>query len=126
MNDQLSLAKKMNYKHCIMLQHIPWFLHDPDEAEDYFNIEPKTRKKLLTYFKKAGIKHAFAGHYHRNAGGWDGEFEMTVTSAIGCQIGDDLSGMRIVRVFENNIDHKYYDFHNFPLHVPLDENSKLP
>lgn len=126
MNNQLAHAERMNYRHCFMLQHIPWFHDDPNEAEDYFNIEPAKRIELLERFKKAGIKHAFAGHYHKNAGGHYGDFEMIVTSAIGCQIGDDLSGMRIVRVFENKIDHKYYDFDNFPQFVPLDENTALP
>ena len=126
MNGQLSLAKSNKYKHCILLQHIPWFHDEPDEEEDYFNIEPEKRKDLLKRFEEAGIKHAFAGHYHRNAGGWYNDFEMTVSSAIGCQIGNDLSGMRIVRVFKDRIDHKYYDFDSFPQHVPLDENSSLP
>jgi len=126
MNGQLSTARSKKYKHCILFQHIPWFHDDPDEEEDYFNIEPEKRRELLERFKEAGVRHAFAGHYHRNAGGWDNDFEMNVTSAVGCQLGDDLPGMRIVRVFEDRIDHKYYDFDNFPKYVPLDKNSSLP
>ena len=126
LDKQLEIAQSKQYQHCIMFQHIPWFHDSADEPEDYFNIEPKKRKELLQKFKDAGIKHAFAGHYHRNAGGKDGGFEMIVSSAIGCQIGNDLSGMRIVRVFEDKIDHKYYDLDNFPTNVSLNKNDNLP
>ena len=126
LHEQLEVNKTNKYKHCIMFQHIPWFYNSPDEEEDYFNIKPTKRKELLQKFKDAGIRHAFAGHYHINAGGMDGEFEMVVTSAVGLQMGNEKSGMRIVRVFEDNIDHKYYEFDDFPTEISLDQDSKLP
>ncbi len=122
----MQLAKSRKYKHTIVFQHIPLFHDTPDEEEDYFNIEVSLRAKITVKLKDAGVNHVFAGHYHRNAGGKDGSLEMTVTSAIGCQIGNDQSGMRIVRVFENHIDHKYYDFDSFPEHITLDEKTPLP
>ena len=45
-----------------------------------------------------GIRKIFCGHYHRNAGGFYKDLEVIVTSAIGCQIGPDQHGMRIVKV----------------------------
>ena len=60
-------------------------------------------------FKRANVSKIFCGHYHKNAGGWDGPtLELVVTSAIGCQIGNDPHGMRIVKVYENDIYHEYY------------------
>ena len=68
----------------------------------------------------------FAGHYHRNAGGFDEGLEVVVTSAIGCQCGKDVSGMRIVKVTQNSIQHKYYGLDDWPSSVDLNDNIPLP
>ena len=59
-------------KHKVIFQHIPWFLKTPDEPKEYFNIDIELRKKMLTKFKSSNVSKIFCGHYHRNAGGWDG------------------------------------------------------
>lgn len=41
-------------KHLITFQHIPWFLQDPDEGKDYFNIEKELRHEMLEKFHQAG------------------------------------------------------------------------
>ncbi len=67
----------------------------------------------------AGVRTIFCGHYHRNAGGFDEGLEVVVTSAIGAQLGEDKSGLRVVRVLENEIKHDYYDLKNIPTNVKL-------
>lgn len=57
----------------------------------------------------------FSGHYHRNAGGTYGNLDMVVSSAIGCQLGKDAHGLRVVVVTAQRIVHRYYS---------LDELSK--
>ncbi|XP_074821525.1 serine/threonine-protein phosphatase CPPED1 isoform X3 [Natator depressus] len=54
-----------------------------------------------------GIKAVFSGHYHRNAGGSYKELEMVVSSAIGCQLGEDTHGLRVVIVTAEKIVHRY-------------------
>ena len=61
----------------------------------------------------------FCGHYHRNAGGFDENLEVIVTSAIGAQLGEDKSGLRVVRVLENSIKHQYHDLDNVPKKIQL-------
>ena len=39
-----------------------------------------------------------AGVVSRNAGGFYRDLEVVVTSALGCQLGADTHGMRLVRV----------------------------
>ena len=57
----------------------------------------------------------FCGHYHRNARGFYEDLEVITTTAIGAQLGDaDKSGMRVVKVFSNEIQHDYYPFEDFP------------
>ncbi|XP_069761924.1 serine/threonine-protein phosphatase CPPED1 isoform X2 [Narcine bancroftii] len=106
LNEQLSEAQCKS-KHVIVFQHIPLFLQSPDEENEYFNIEKSTRLDLLQKFQKAGVKAVFSGHYHRNTGGRFNDLEMVVTSAIGCQLGQDEHGVRVVAVTEKNIHHKY-------------------
>lgn len=95
-------------KHLVIFQHIPLFIVNPDEPKDkYFNLDLDTRKNLLDRLVKAGVKKVFCGHYHRNAGGFYGDLECVVTSAIGAQIGNDKHGYRLVKVDENQINHEY-------------------
>lgn len=120
LDEQLGYAKTCGAQHVVVFQHIPWFFGNPDEKDDYFNIETNIRKQMLTQIKKAGIKYVFAGHYHRNAGGFDEGLEMVVTSAVGQQINNDKdSGMRIVCVGSEKITHEYYELDSVPASVTL-------
>jgi hypothetical protein len=55
----------------------------------------------------AGVRHIFCGHYHRNDGGLYKDIQQVVTSAVGCQLGEDESGYRVVQVQEDKITHEY-------------------
>ncbi|XP_071832376.1 serine/threonine-protein phosphatase CPPED1-like [Apostichopus japonicus] len=107
-------------KHLITFQHIPWFLKHPDEGNDYFNIDRNVRSKMLEKLHKAGVKTVFCGHYHRNAGGFYKGMEEVVTSAMGCPLGTEKSGLRVVTVTESGINHKYYAMDDIPLSFELD------
>jgi len=124
MADSLEDAKSSGCKHIVVFQHIPWFVDKADEAKFYFNVAPDLRKKKLEELHKAGVSKIFCGHYHRNAGAWypsedDRQMEVVVTSAIGCQIGPDTHGMRIVKVSEDKITHQYHSLEAFPARVSL-------
>ncbi|NXG82503.1 CPPED phosphatase, partial [Stercorarius parasiticus] len=108
LNEQLAVAEEHKCKHIIVFQHIPLFLRKPDEDHDYFNLEKSVRQEIMEKFHKAGIKAVFSGHYHRNAGGFYRGLEMVVSSAIGCQLGEDPHGLRVVVVTDEKIVHRYY------------------
>lgn len=61
----------------------------------------------------------FCGHYHRNAGGWDRGLEVIVTTAIGCQLGNDYSGFRVVKVLEKDVKHVFHKLDSTLAHVNL-------
>ncbi|XP_014676581.1 PREDICTED: serine/threonine-protein phosphatase CPPED1-like isoform X2 [Priapulus caudatus] len=111
--------KQTGFQHRIVFQHIPWFLHEADEEDDYFSVDLRVRMRYLDKFKAHGVRTIFSGHYHRNAGGWFGEMEAPVTSAIGAQLGNDSSGMRVVTVTEDEVLHKYYALGDVPTKVDL-------
>ena len=118
------MSKTKQPLHVIIFQHIPWFLQHPDEDDEYFNMPKRIRLPILKKLKEAGVKKVFSGHYHRNAGGYDEHLEVVVTSAIGFQLGTDKSGLRLVKVSANAIEHKYYSLDELPL--TFDLNIGLP
>uniref|UniRef100_A0A3P9H9R6 Serine/threonine-protein phosphatase CPPED1 n=1 Tax=Oryzias latipes TaxID=8090 RepID=A0A3P9H9R6_ORYLA len=111
LDDQLSTAASSSSagpKHILVFQHIPLYLKRPDEENDYFNLQKEVRQKLLDRFRKAGVKAVFSGHYHRNAGGCHDGLDMVVSSAIGCQLGEDTHGVRVVVVTADGVVHRYH------------------
>lgn len=112
-------ARLSGAKHIVIFQHIPWFIKQPEEQKEYFNVEINLRLRKLKEFFDAGVRKIFCGHYHRNAGGFYKELEVVVTTAIGCQLGSDTNGMRIVTVSENSIKHSFHPLSDFPTTVSI-------
>jgi len=118
----------------LLFSHVPPYIHDADEGDEYFNIARSFRLDLLARLAKKGVVGWFCGHFHRNAGGKyrdpDGrELEVVVTAAIGTNItdnpsgnilgksgigghaiGEDISGLRIVKVLPDRIEHQWKTF----------------
>uniref|UniRef100_A0A3B3Z2K6 Serine/threonine-protein phosphatase CPPED1 n=1 Tax=Poecilia mexicana TaxID=48701 RepID=A0A3B3Z2K6_9TELE len=105
---QLSRASSPKPKHILVFQHIPLYVKSPDEQDEYFNLPQEVRQNLMERFKRAGVTAIFSGHYHRNAGGCHDGLDMVVTSAIGCQLGDDTHGVRLVAVTADAVVHRYF------------------
>lgn len=75
------ISKAKDYKYAFVFQHIPWFLQQPDEDDDWANVHKENgRLEWLERFRKAGVNKIMCGHYHRNAGGWYHNLEVVVTS----------------------------------------------
>ncbi|TSK14669.1 Serine/threonine-protein phosphatase CPPED1 [Bagarius yarrelli] len=108
LEEQLQKAAKSSARHVIIFQHIPLYLKTPDEEDDYFSLQRSKRENLIQRFCRAGVKAVFSGHYHRNAGGCHAGLDMVVTSAIGCQLGKDAHGVRVVVVTADKIIHRYH------------------
>ena len=65
------------------------------------------------------MKFSFAGHYHANQIARDGDFEMVTTGAIGQPLRKDGSGLRIVIVRGDRIEHRYYEMGRMPNKIDL-------
>ncbi len=111
---ELAKAKAEGVKHLIVFQHIPFFLADAAEPDQYFNIPHETRARYLRLLHEYGVRQVFAGHYHRNAWGLDGVLEMITTGPVGMPLEGARSGMRIVKVSDTGVTHRYYDFGELP------------
>ena len=115
----LEKAKKIKNVNIAVFQHISWFTNTPDEKDGYFNIPLERRKVYLDLFHRYGVKYIFAGHYHKNAFGRDGELEMVTTGPIGKPLGKDPSGFRIVIVDGSKMSHQYYGLDSIPPDIRL-------
>ncbi|XP_034878189.1 serine/threonine-protein phosphatase CPPED1 isoform X3 [Mirounga angustirostris] len=83
-----------------------------EQAVEAINkLKPKPRFFVLCgdlIHAMPGVTAVFSGHYHRNAGGIYQNLDMVVSSAIGCQLGEDTHGLRVVVVTAEKIVHRYY------------------
>jgi 3',5'-cyclic AMP phosphodiesterase CpdA len=113
LESELTKAKAANAM-VVVFQHIPFFLEKPDEPDQYFNIPIETRRRILGLLHRYGVRSVFAGHYHRNSFGRDGNLEMITTGPAGMPIGPDPSGLRIAQVKESTIEQRYFGFGNIP------------
>jgi len=106
-------------QHIVVFQHHPWFLKTADEPDQYFNIPRERREQYLALFREFGVKHLFSGHYHRNALAREGNIEAVTTGPVGMPQGGDKSGLRVVIVRDDKIEHRYYHFGEIPNRIDL-------
>ena len=114
---ELEKVKREGARRIAIFQHIPWFLENVDEADQYFNLPKAARQKYLPLFQRYGVTYAFAGHYHRNAYAQAGSFHVITTGPVGKPLGPDPSGIRVVIVRESTGESEYYGLGNIPNQV---------
>ncbi|MAV38875.1 MAG: phosphoesterase [Planctomycetaceae bacterium] len=115
----LVAAKTAQAQHIVVFQHHPWFLKTEDEPEEYFNLPVTRRRVALAAMKQSGVRAIFAGHYHRNSYGQAGTIAMITSGPVGRPLGKDPSGFRVVKVFRDRLEHKYYSLDQVPATIPL-------
>lgn len=118
----LAAAKADPSRQPVVFQHIPYFLHDTNEPENYFNIPLPARRTYLDLLETSGVRYVFAGHYHRNAGGIDGTLREIVNGAVGMPIGQSVSGLSIVEVNGTSLRSTWYGFGRIPNRIDLKDS----
>jgi 3',5'-cyclic AMP phosphodiesterase CpdA len=109
LESELAAATLQKSSQTIVFSHHPWFLLEPGEdvaAQRWMVIPPDRRARLLELSEEAGVSAVFTGHTHRSQTAQVGAVEMVQTTAVGCPLGDDPSGFRIVRVYEDRLEHE--------------------
>ncbi len=105
---QLAAPRPDGVRHTLVFQHHPWFLARAGEPDDYFNIPLARRVPLLALLRASGVRMLVSGHYHRNAIANDDGFEAIVTGAVGMPLGGSRSGLRVFRVTDTTVTHRFY------------------
>ena len=103
----LAEARKQHIKLLVVFQHIPWFLGDAREKDQYFNIPTQTRIEHLNLLHRFGVRYVFAGHYHQNAHGTYRGVNVLTIGPVGKPLGKDPSGFEIVTVKKNRLSFQY-------------------
>jgi 3',5'-cyclic AMP phosphodiesterase CpdA len=114
LRNELERARLSGAAQLIVFQHIPFFLKDPGEEDAYFNIPKPVRQRYLRLLHEYGVDQVFAGHYHRNELGRDGDLEMVTTGPVGMPLEGGKSGLRVVTVKDGKVTHKFFDFGDLP------------
>jgi len=122
---ELKQARQQGAQHVVIFAHHPWFLKTADEPDEYFNIPGERRSKYLGWFREAGVKYLFSGHYHRNAVTRDAGLEAVTTGPVGKPLEKGESGLRIVIVRDGDIQHRFYHFGELPNRIDLDTSALL-
>ena len=117
----LQEARDKGGTHIIVFAHHPLFGQQPDEEDSWKVIPKKRRRVLLDLFKSHGVAAVFAGHWHQNNYASDGDLQIVTSGPVGFPLGDDTSGLRIVKVFDDRIEHEYFGLHALPDAIELDE-----
>lgn len=119
LKETLERATKKQYRHTFVFKHYPMCLDSVDEPDQYFNVPGIRRKELLELFHRHNVTAVFSGHHHRNHLVKDGRLELITTASSGKPLGSDPIGLRIVKVFADRIEHKYYGFEELPERAEL-------
>ncbi len=114
---QATLAGRDKNAATVIFQHMPWFLRDVDEADNYSNLQRSERKSYLERFKEAHIRYIFAGHLHDNAFGTSHGIQMRTVSALGKPLGKSPSGFGVVVVDGEDLKFSYYPLTAAPAKV---------
>ncbi len=114
LKSELEQAKSGNARHVVLFQHHPWFIENAGETNQYFNLPLESRGRFLSLFHDYGVKHIFCGHCHHNVLANDGDLEVVAAAPVGKPLGKDGSGIQVVIVRDDRIEHRYYDFGQIP------------
>jgi serine/threonine-protein phosphatase CPPED1 len=114
------LKKGRNKDHIILFSHYPFFIRNFDEPEAYSNLCSASRQKYLPLFDAHNVTAIFSGHYHNNALAAYKNIQLVTTSAVGKPLGKAPSGMRVVKIFQDKIDHEYYGLDELPDSILFD------
>jgi 3',5'-cyclic AMP phosphodiesterase CpdA len=85
----------------------PWAPSPPGRPPGYWAVPRARRMPVLELFRRHGVQATFCGHWHRNHEARDGDMLEVLTSSVGYPLGDDPSGMRIVRLTTGGVEHEF-------------------
>ena len=108
------LKKSQKAEHIVLFCHYPFFNKTVDEPTAYSNIDLEYRQKYLNLFKDNKVEALFSGHYHNNKLLNYGQVQLVTTSALGKPLGEAPSGLRIVKIYSDKIEHAYYGLEELP------------
>ena len=121
LEETLRDATRAGASHIVAFTHQPLFMVDPEEPDEdypwapsppgrppgYWTVPRARRMPVIELFRRHGVQATFCGHWHRNHEARDGDMVEVLTSSVGYPLGDDPSGIRIVRLTGAGVEHEF-------------------
>src|SRR5438128_580903 len=82
----------------------PWGRSPPGRPPGYWAVPRVRRMPVVELFRQYGVQALFCGHWHRNHEARDGNMLQVLTGAVGYPLGDDPSGIRVVRLTGDGLE----------------------
>lgn len=111
------IRKGKDFNNTVVFCHYPFFIKDIEEPTAYANIDLEYRKKYLDLFAENGVDVVFTGHHHNTILNTYGEVQLVTTGSAGKPLGDAPSGMRIIKIYTDKIEHEYFGYDELPASV---------
>jgi 3',5'-cyclic AMP phosphodiesterase CpdA len=121
LEDALRDAARADASHIVAFTHQPLFMAHAEELDEdypwapsppgrppgYWAVPRARRMPVLELFRRYGVQATFCGHWHRNHEARDGDMVEVLTGSVGYPLGDDPSGVRVVRLTGAGVEHEY-------------------
>ena len=119
LQEDLAAAQGRGIARTVLFLHHPPFGTDALESDSSAAIPGAQRGPLLELLRSHNVEAVFAGHWHKNAISFDGPMQVVISGPVGYPLGDDPSGIRIVSVYDDRVEHHYYGLDEVPSAVEL-------
>ncbi len=106
-------------RHAVVFSHHPLFVERSDEEDSSNSIPGERRRPVLDLLMEYGVSHQFAGHLHKNAYASHEGFSVVASGPVGYPLGEEPSGLRIVKVSGERIEHSYFGLDDVPDSIGL-------
>ncbi len=110
----LEAARDRVSAHTVIFLHHPIYRQDPGEEDSWAAIPGDKRRALLDLFEVHGVSAVFSGHWHKCHYLIHKGIAMVTTGSVGYPLGEDPSGLRIVKVSRDKIEHQFYGLDQIP------------
>lgn len=117
--EELERTARRDPVHVFVFQHHPFFVNEVDEADGYANIPLRSRPRYLKYLDQADVSAVFTGHRHAHGTSRYRDINLITTGSVTNAFDDAGPGFRIVKVYEDRIEHEFHSYDRMPVAVDL-------
>ncbi len=108
------LQQSKKAQHIMLFTHYPLFNKTANEPTAYSNIDQEYREKYLRLFSDSRVTAVFSGHHHNNGLSTYENIQLVTTSSLGKPLGKAPSGFRIIKVYDDKIEHEFFGLDELP------------
>ena len=109
LEEQLESGQQNKAKHQLIFMHHPLFGTDPNEEDNHMVLPKSQRSTILDLLERYNVTAVFTGHWHANNIVAYKNTQLITSGPITFSLGEDNSGIRVIEVDGNKINHEYIE-----------------